>query len=618
MTRPDHFEIDFEPVGKRVDVPAGSDLLDAARQAGIGLASVCGGEGTCGRCRVVIMNGKVSEPVDADRRFLSQLEINAGHRLACRVHVHSDVKVHVPKASLVTDQRLQVGGLARALTVENTIKACAVETDPPTLRDLRSDLGRVTDAIESAYGLRHLAVEPSVIRQLSPTARTHNWNLTAFIHGREIVGFAAPARRPVGFAVDLGTTKIAGFLVDLETGAELAAGGVMNPQISYGEDVISRLVYAGRGPAAAAEIRGVVIEGLNGLVATLCEQAGIERTEVAEACIVGNTAMHHLLLGLPTQQLSVAPFVAAASDAVDVRARDLGLELAPGAYVHVPPCIGGFVGADHVAMILASDLDKGDRVAVGVDIGTNTEIALCKPGLAYLTSASCASGPAFEGAHIRDGMRAASGAIEAVRITADGPQIKTIGDAPAVGICGSGIVDAIAALHGAGLLNDRGRLQKDAPGLRMGTQGPEYPLALAPNTGTGRDVVITQSDVNEIQLAKGAIQAGLEILLESTGTPAEAVDEMIVAGAFGSFLNLESALDIGLLPRLPRARYAQVGNAAGVGAKALLLSLKERTRAQKIASRTSYIELTTYPGFQKRFALSMWFPAAHRRVREDA
>ncbi len=618
MTENQRFEVDFEPIGRRVEVEPGANLLDAARQAGIGLASVCGGEGTCGRCRVVMMSGQVSGPVDADRRYLSQLEINAGHRLACRVHVHSDVKVHVPKASLVTDQRLQIGGLARSLTVESAIKACAVEAEPPTLRDLRSDLERVTDAVESAYGLRHVTAEPSVINQLSPLAREHAWNLTAFVHSREIVGFAAPGRRPIGYAVDLGTTKIAGFLIDLETGAELAAGGLMNPQISYGEDVISRLVYAGRGPAAAAEIRGVVIDGLNTLAATLAEQAGVDPGEIAEACIVGNTAMHHLLLGLPTRQLSVAPFVAASNAALDVRARDMGLNFAPGAYVHVPPCVGGFVGADHVAMILATDLDKGDRIAVGVDIGTNTEIALCKPGLSYLTSASCASGPAFEGAHIKDGMRAASGAIEAVRITPDGPQIKTIGDAPAVGICGSGIIDAVSALRGAGLLNHRGRLTPGAPGLRPGPKGLEYALALAPQTGIDRDVVITQSDINEIQLAKGAIQTGLEILLESTQTPPEAVDELIVAGAFGSFLNLDSALDIGLLPRLPRAKYSQVGNAAGVGAKALLLSLKERTRAQKIARRTSYIELTTFPGFQRRFALSMWFPTGDRRVREDA
>ncbi|MBL8056372.1 MAG: DUF4445 domain-containing protein [Anaerolineales bacterium] len=613
MTAPTH-QVDFEPIGKRVDVPAGVTLLEAARQAGIGLASVCGGEGTCGRCRVAVMAGQVSPPVDADRRFLSQLELNAGQRLACRAHVQSDVKLHVPKASLVTDQRLQVGGLTRQLAVEAAVRACAVEVPAPTLRDLRSDLDRVTEALDTAFGLRRVAAEPAIVRQLSPLARQTDWHLTAYVRGArgrdpELVGFAAPGRRAAGLAVDLGTTKIAGYLVDLESGEELAAAGLMNPQIGYGEDVISRLVHASRSPEGARELARVVHEALDNLAGTLAEQAGVAREQIAEACIVGNTAMHHLLLGLPTRQLAVAPFVASASAAVDVKARDLGLNLAPGAYVHVPPCVGGFVGADHVAMVLASDLDRADRVAVGVDIGTNTEIVLCKPGANYLTSASCASGPAFEGAHIRDGMRAATGAIEAVRITAGGVQLKTIGDAPAVGICGSGIVDALAELRRAGLMNERGRLDRGAPGVRPNEHGPEFVLAPASQTGTGREVVVTQGDVNEIQLAKGAIQTGIGILLEATETPPEAVDEVIIAGAFGSYLNLDSALDIGLLPRLPRARYSQVGNAAGVGAKAILLSLKERSRAQHIARRTGYIELTTFPGFQRRFAFSMLFPA---------
>ncbi len=611
MTDPHQtYEVDFEPIGKRVEVTSGIHLLEAARQAGVGLASVCGGEGTCGRCRLVIMAGTVSPPVEADRRFLTQLELEAGHRLGCRAHIQSDVKVQVPKASLVTDQRLQVGGLARQLAIESAVRACEVEVAAPTLRDLRSDLDRVSEALDTAYGLRHVTAEPAVVRQLSTLARQAQWRLTTFIRNREIVGLAVPGTRPVGLAIDLGTTKIAGYLVDLESGEELAASGLMNPQIGYGEDVISRLAHAGRGPQPARELARVVQEAIDQLAGTLAEQSGVAREQIAEACIVGNTAMHHLLLELPVRQLSVAPFVASASAALDVKACNMGLNLAPGAYVHLPPCVGGFVGSDHVAMILAADLDRADRVAIGVDIGTNTEIALCKPGLRYLTSASCASGPAFEGAHIHDGMRAATGAIEAVRLTNESIQLKTIGDAPPVGICGSGIVDALADLRRAGLMNERGRLRRDAPGIRANAHSPEFVLAPADETGTGREIVITQTDVNEIQLAKGAIQTGISILLDSSGTKPEEVDEVIVAGAFGSYLNLESALEIGLLPRLPRARYTQVGNAAGVGAKAALLSLKERKRAQAIAHHTGYIELTTYPGFQRRFALAMLFPVS--------
>ncbi len=619
------FEIDFEPIGKRVDVAADSNLLDAARQAGIGLASVCGGEGTCGRCRVVIMSGKVSAPVDADRRFLSQLELSSGQRLACRCHVHSDVKVHVPKASLVTDQRLQVNGVARQMQIEAAVHAYEIEVPEPTLYDLRSDLDRVIDALETMHGQRKWFAEPAVVRTLSALARrtarapsgppTQSvgygqaaWHLTVYARGHELVGFEAPGRKPIGFAADLGTTKVAGYLVDLETGEELASTGVMNPQIGYGEDVISRMVHATRNDDNSSELARVIREAFNVMIGSLAEEAGVSRDQVVEACIVGNTAMTHLLLDLPVHQLSVSPFVAATSTALDVKARDLQIELAVGAYVHVLPCIGGFVGADHVAMILGSDLDRKPYVAIGVDIGTNTESALLKPNEKTLTSASCASGPAFEGAHIRDGMRASTGAIEAVKITDAGVQIKTIGDAPPVGVCGSGIVDAIAEMYRSGVINNRGRLNREAASVRKNEQGWEFVLASADISGTERDIVITQSDVNEIQLAKGAISSGLETLMAATNTAPEDVEEVIVAGAFGSYLDLDSALAIGLLPRLPNAKYVQVGNAAGVGAKMALLSLKERQRAQQIMKRTGYIELTTQAGFNSRFAMSMLFP----------
>lgn len=605
---PTTFEIDFEPIGKRVDVAADLNLLDAARQAGIGLASVCGGEGTCGRCRVTILSGEVSAPVDADRRFLSQLELSAGQRLACRCHIHSAVKVHVPKASLITDQRLQVNGVARQMQIEAAVHAYEIEVSEPTLYDLRSDLDRIIDALETMHGQRKWWAEPAVVRTLSLLARRTKWHLTVYARGNELVGFEAAGRKPIGFAADLGTTKVAGYLVDLETGEELASAGVMNPQIGYGEDVISRMVHATRNADGSSELARVIREAFNTMIGALADEAGVSREQIVEACMVGNTAMTHLLLDLPVRQLSVSPFVAATSIALDVKARELQLEMAAGAYVHVLPCIGGFVGADHVAMILGSDLDRKPYVAIGVDIGTNTEIALLRPNEKTLTSASCASGPAFEGAHIHDGMRASTGAIEAVRITDEGVQIKTIGSAPPVGVCGSGIVDAIAEMYRSGVINNRGRMNRAAPGVRANGKGDEFVLASAEISGTGRDIVITQLDVNEIQLAKGAIAAGLETLIVATNTTPEEIEEVIVAGAFGSYLDLESALAIGLLPRLPKAKYVQVGNAAGVGAKMALLSLKERQRAQQIMQRTGYIELTTQAGFNSRFARSMMFP----------
>jgi uncharacterized 2Fe-2S/4Fe-4S cluster protein (DUF4445 family) len=607
---PATFEVDFEPAGRRVQVAPGTQLLEAARAAGIGLASVCGGDGTCGRCRVVVMEGELPAPSDADRRALSRTEIAHGERLACRVPVASDVKVHVPRASLITDQRLQLAGPHRTIALDPAVRVYRVAAEPPSLADPRSDFDRILAASSAAHGMRRLAADPVVLAQLTGLVRRTNWEASLLVRGHDLIGVLEPGLHAVGIALDLGTTKIAGYLIDLESGVELVGEGLMNPQIAYGEDVISRLAYAVRQPGGAETMARVVREGVDALVGSMCERAGLAREQVVEGCLVGNTAMHHLLLGLPGRQLSQAPFVAATSSPVEVRARDLGIRIAPDARIHVLPNIGGFVGADHVAMILGADLDRVEAVKVGVDIGTNTEIVLRRPSMGHLASTSCASGPAFEGAHIRDGMRAATGAIERVRMfEGEGaPEVDTVGGAPAVGICGSGIVDAVAELYRTGRIDFRGRLRADAPGVLRGERGLEVVLAPAATNGIGRDVAITQGDVNEIQLAKGAIECGISILLDATGTDPASVEEVVVAGAFGTYLDLDNALAIGLLPRLPNAAYVQVGNAAGTGAKAALLSLRERARARDIAHEAGYVELTTYPGFQRRFANSMLFP----------
>lgn len=606
----------FEPAGLRVEVAPGSTVLDAARAGAIGLASVCGGEGTCGRCRVEVLYGALPEPAPAEWRTLSRSEIAAGQRLACRIPVAGDMTIRVPRASLVGGQRLQVEGPADKAVVDAAVRALRVRARPPTLHDQRSDLERIAAAASTA-GLRGLRADPPAVARLATVARDADWDVTLLLRGRDLVGVTTGDRHPVGLAVDLGTTKIAGYLVDLVTGAQLAAGGVLNPQIGFGEDVVSRLAFAARSADGAAELARVVRAAMDELAGSLCELAGVTRDEVADACVVANTAMHHLLLGLPTRGLAAAPFVAAASAPMDPRARDLGLAIAPDARVHVLPNIGGFVGADHVAMILGADLDRVDAVKVGVDIGTNTEIVLRRPDADHLTSASCASGPAFEGAHIRDGMRAGTGAIEAVRLPdgAGDPWVRTIDGTPAVGICGSGIVDAVAELWRTGRINHRGRLRADAPGVRAGDSGLEVVLVPAAESGTGRDIAITQGDVNEIQLAKGAIAAGVVALLEATATDPASVEEVVVAGAFGTYLDLDSALGIGLLPRLPNAAYVQIGNAAGTGARAALVSLRERARARAIARGTRYLELTTWPGFQTTFAHAMQFQPPDPRGR---
>jgi uncharacterized 2Fe-2S/4Fe-4S cluster protein (DUF4445 family) len=604
---PATYQVDFEPIGKRIEVAPNTTLLEAAQQAGLTLASTCGGVTNCGQCRLIILAGEVSPPTPDEENILTELELQRGQRLACNTHIHSNVKAHVPKSSLITAQRLQLAGESDQLMLDPLIHTYNLEIPPPTLDDPRADLERLIAALPPTLDQAFWA-EPAVVCQITTSARAYDWRLTVYLRDAEVVGVAPSGLPPVGLAIDLGTTKIAASLVDLTNGRELAVAGALNPQIGYGEDVISRLTYVWRNPDGGRTLATMVGETLDNLLDELTEQADVSRMQVADVCLVGNTAMTHLLLELPVRQLATSPYVAATNAAIDLKARDVGLTTAPGAYIHILPCIGGFVGADHVAMMLASHLDQTEQVALGIDIGTNTEIALARPDQGFLTSVSCASGPAFEGAHISNGMRAAAGAIEAIELTATGLHLKTVDNAPAIGLCGSGIIDGVAELRRWNLINERGRFDREHQRVRAGRHGAEFLLVPAGQSGSQRDVVITQNDINEIQLAKGAIRAGLEILLDATDTASEDVREVIIAGAFGSFLNVQNALNMGLLPRLPNARYQQVGNAAMVGARYALLSRQMRQRAQQIVGQTNYLELTTYPKFNRRFALGMLFP----------
>ncbi len=379
----------------------------------------------------------------------------------------------------------------------------------------------------------------------------------------------------------------------------------MNPQIAYGEDVMARISYAMASPAQAAELQRVAVQALNDLARDLCASAEREPEDIVEAVVVGNTAMHHLFAGLPVRQLGLAPYLPAVSEPLDVKARDVGLEIAPGGYVHLLPNIAGFVGADHVAMLLATGIHDADRVVIGLDIGTNTEVALRTRE--RLITCSTASGPAFEGAHIRDGMRAATGAIERVQLIGDRVEYQTIDGVPPVGLCGSGILDAIAALRQAGILDGRGAMTAH-PRVQTGRDGPEFVLVEAAETGHGRDLVLTRRDVGEIQLAKGAMRAGVNILLKEAGLGEGDVDEIVVAGAFGTYIDVRSAVAIGMFPPLPTRCFHQVGNAAGMGARMALVSTEQRALAARIARRAEYVELTNVPSFMEEFARAMVLP----------
>jgi len=589
------FTIDFEPVGRRGEFSGKENLLECARQLSVDIVSLCGGVGSCEHCKVQVIEGEVSELTAEEETSLSAKEIEQGYRLACMTYPLSSVKLHVPPESLTAPQRTQVEGLEVDVDPDPMVRGVEVQLTPPTLDSPQSDGQNLWDALK-AQGIPTGTIDFRVMQEFSKQIRENNWRLSLALRGDEIVAVGAPSTRWLGLAVDIGTTKIAGYLLDMENGKTLASKGLMNPQISYGEDLISRIVAANKSTVDAEKMQSLVAETLTQLAADLCVEIDAEPRSIVEAVVVGNTAMHHLFLGLPVWQLGVSPYVPAIDTALDLKAREIGLKLAPGAYVHLLPNVAGYVGADHVSMLLATRIADSDSVALAIDIGTNTEICLNNKG--RITSVSCASGPAFEGAHIKFGMRAAPGAIEHVRLDGAKLEVQTIGAEDPVGICGSGLLDVVAQLRLNEVVGHNGKIGQH-PLVQMQNNKPAFVLAERPGLET---ITISQKDVRELQLAKAAIRLGIQALVENEGLTENDLEQIIIAGAFGTFIDVKSAIVIGMLPDLPLERFTQVGNAAGTGARLALISKSERDKAREIARQDGYIELARIPDFNRKFA----------------
>jgi uncharacterized 2Fe-2S/4Fe-4S cluster protein (DUF4445 family) len=592
------YNVDFVPIGRRGECRPGDSLLACACKLGVDIVSLCAGRGTCHACKVKVLDGTVSAATAIEREVFSPQEIESGWRLACQTYPTSNVRVSVPTESMTTPQRTQVEGLEIIVPSEPVVTAYRVKLPTPSLSDLRGDDERLLATLNQQH-LPCRTIDIDVRRQLSPQLRYWDWQCQVTVRDDEVVAISPWPSHELGLAIDLGTTKIAGYLVDLSQGRTLAAQGMMNPQISYGEDVVSRLTHALSSPTEAKRLQRLAVKAINQLASELCAQVEARVAEITDSVIVGNTAMHHLLLGLPLAQLAHAPFVPAASQAIDLKARDLGLKMAPGTYSHLLPNIAGFIGADHVAMLLAIAAWQAEGVLLAIDIGTNTEVSLIDNG--QISSVSCASGPAFEGSHIKDGMRAARGAIERLRIAGDDIQYQTIEGAPPVGLCGSGILDAIAQLYLAGIIEESGRMTDNHPRLRHRKKQGEFVLIGEEERGGKPAIVITQQDVRQLQLAKAAIRTGIQVLLEASKRTEAEITQVIIAGAFGSYIDVASAITIGMLPSLPLGHFRQVGNAAGMGAKLALISRRQRASAQAVAARVNYIELASAHDFKHTF-----------------
>jgi uncharacterized 2Fe-2S/4Fe-4S cluster protein (DUF4445 family) len=595
---PPGHSVRFAHLDRVVTAQAGDTLFQSARRNGVRIVGACGGRGTCGTCSVHVVDGQVEHsPHTAPSSEARQTRAGRGKwQRACQLRALSDCTVEVAPRSLAAVVRADVAGGATGepLPLDPLVRSVDLRLAPASLADPGSDVARLRRALPG-FDLRP---DLAALRQLPGVLRAGSWSLCARLRQSELIGVAAVGSPSLGLAVDLGTTNVAAFLIDLQTGQRLASLAIENPQVAWGADVITRVNHAVT-PGGGDELRGAAITALNALAHDLCQAVAAAPADIVDVAVCGNTAMQHLLLGLPVFQLGRAPFVAAVSQGMDVKARELGLAVCPGAYVHIAPNVGGFVGGDHITALLATqDLWTGDKTSLVMDIGTNTEISLIHKG--QILSASCPSGPALEGGHISCGMRAAEGAIEGVGLAADGSlAIKVIGKKTPVGLCGSGVLDVMATMYRAGMVDSRGRLSARHP---LVTERDGKRIARL-----AEGVSFSQDDVRAVQLAKAAIRAGVELLLRLAGLQAGEIEQFIIAGAFGAYIDIRSGIDTGLFPALPTQRFVQVGNAAGLGVQLMLASGRARQEAGELAARCRYVELSTQAGFQKTFLQHIGF-----------
>jgi len=605
--------VTFQPQGRAVHVLPGTKVLEAAGRAVLTLNTPCGGAGLCGKCRVRFTSG-VCPPLPVERKWFTPDELNEGWRLACQARICAQSVITIPPQSLYADgHQIITRSTAAKGGIEPAVRKVFVRLPQPTLKHNQPDLLRLENPVGP------MRADLDVLRNLPADLRKGNFTGTAVLADHHLIDFEQGDTTSLcmGIAFDVGTTTLAGSLLDLGSGEELAISSAINPQVSYGDDVLSRIAHAGKSPGALAELHHSLTAGLAELAQKLCHQAGANPQNVYEVAIAGNTTMQHLLCGIDPSALGQLPFVPAVARGLMVPARELNLPVHPRAMAYVYPVVGGFVGGDTVAGMLVSELADQDAPVLMIDIGTNGEIVLASNG--RLLAASTAAGPAFEGARISCGMRATAGAIEKV-VTVDGDlRFSVIADTPPVGLCGSGLIDLAAELLTCGLISPEGRLAgpDELPDslpsafrqrVHLEDAG-EASFELVPPAGQASAVKLTQRDVRELQLATAAIRAGVNILLKRAKLKTPDLSRVLIAGGFGSFIRRNNAQRIGLLPAgIDHSRILYVGNVSLAGARWALLSTRARRRAEQLARRAIHVELSQDPLFSEEFAQALLFP----------
>lgn len=613
----------FLPDNIEVKITSGSTLIQTAAKAGITLRGACGGKGACGRCKVQVNSGNVTLTGTGK---ITPEEAAAGWVLACQAVPEGNVTVFIPEVSRLIEHRVllderQSGVVAvlegETAAVDPLFRREILRLSAPTLADNTDDYNRLLWTLKRKRGIEKVWTNRRVLKGLPRVLRDANWCVSldlAQVGGWSEIQGVRPAGKGAedafGLAVDIGTTTIAVELVNLTTGTVAGTAGTYNRQAAFGDDIISRIIYATETPGGKAELQRAVIETINGLVTELLQLRKLSPQDVRAAVCAGNTTMIHLFLGLDPTYIRIEPYVPSANMPPPVKAAELGLQMHPDAWVHCLPAVSSYVGGDITAGVKVTGMADAESLALFLDIGTNGEMVLGNRD--WLMACACSAGPAFEGSGIACGMRAVDGAIEAVRVLPGGFEVvyETIGNKRPLGICGSGLIDILSSLHRAGVIDRKGRFVKGltSPRVREEEEGPEFVVAWGNETGHGGDITVTQADIQNVMRAKAAVFAGLKTLMTSVGLEISAVERVFIAGGFGRFINIRDAIAIGMLPDIPRESYTYIGNSALKGARLALLSQKAGEEIKKIARRMTYVELSSGNRFMEEFVSALFLP----------
>jgi len=625
--------IDFEPISRRIYYSDNETIYHTLTKTGIRIKSLCGGKGTCGKCKLLIQKGLnlFNDPSNAELEKLSKNEIKEGWRLACqalldyrKIEQIKDlqslhVRIFLPDDLLIEDFKILTTGVDKGIQLNPNVIKLLVYPNKPSLNKPIPDFERILYSLPPVKlkKIRDIEIEYNILKDLPDLIRTQENGLTLTILNQKNIIDCEPGNtleKNFGIAFDIGTTTIVGYLMNLNDGKIHAVSSLLNPQTAYGEDVITRITYIKDNKDGLNQLNTAVIDALNTIIDKTCKNARIEPPNIYEISMVGNSVMHHIFLGINPTFIGLSPFVPAIQRSLNVKARNLGLKISREGNVHILPLIAGFVGADTIGVILSSKIERESKLTLAIDIGTNGEIVIGNKDI--LATASCAAGSALEGAHILHGMRAAAGAIDTIKIDPRDLTVdySTIKDKKPMGICGSGLIDIVAELLKAGVLTRSGNFNKELIGNdRIISTGKtlEFIIADKDETSTGKNITISQHDIRELQMAKGAFYSGMRLILsylDRTRKFHHEIQQVYLAGAFGNYINKANAKFIGMIPDIPDDKIFQIGNAAGMGAQHCLINKNLRQKAQNLLKKIEYVEIAVEKDFQQEYAKAMYFP----------